>query len=190
MSYQSIFQVFSIVSHIVNTDSKVEEGTYALCQSLKADGVVYAEIRTGLKDLGNGVESYLQSVLRDMKRAQTDQFKSTLLLSLQRSSSLLFTKQTIDLALQYQDKGIVGIDISGDSTLGNIETSLPEILRAKEAGLSLTVHMGESPLEKDQKHILEILHPHREISSIIVLLMPKRAHLLLHDDARQILLEF
>lgn len=161
MNYQSVFQVFSVVSQIVNSDSKVEEGTYALCQALKADGVVYAEIRTGLKDLGNGAESYLQSVLRGMERAQSTQFTSNLLLSLQRSSSLVFAKQTVDLALQYKDRGVVGLDISGDSTVGNIDAILPEIVRAKEGGLFLTAHMGESPLETDQKRILEALHPDR-----------------------------
>lgn len=161
ISYQNVFQVFSIVSQIVNTDSKVEAGTYALCEDLKADGVVYAEIRTGLKNLGNGLESYLQSVLNGMEKAKSAQFKSCLLLSLQRNSPPEFAKRTIDLALQYQDKGVVGIDISGDSTIGDIEAILPELVRAREEGLFLTLHIGESPLEKNQRALLETLNPHR-----------------------------
>ncbi len=161
ISYQNIFHVFNMISQIVNTEEKIEEGTYETCRSLEEDGVVYAEIRTGLKNFGDGLESYLQAVLRGIKRVESDRFKGYLLLSLQRSSSLEFAKKTIDLALQYKDKGVVGIDLSGDSTIGNLDAILPEILRAKEGGLLLTVHIGETPLEKNQKDILEILQPHR-----------------------------
>jgi adenosine deaminase len=161
VSYNDIFQVFKIVSQIVNSDEKIEAGTYALCQSLENDGVVYAEIRTGLKDFGNGFEGYLQSVLNGLKKGCSDKFQGKLLLSLQRSSTLDVAKKTVDLALKYKDSGIIGLDISGDSTTGDIETINSELLRAKSNGLFLTVHMGEAPNEKNQIEILQSLKPDR-----------------------------
>ncbi len=161
IAYREAFQVFSLIGQIVNTDEKVEKGTEYLCRALKEDGVVYTEIRTGLKDLGNGLEGYLQSVLRGIRKEISEDFHVRLLLSVQRSSSLAQAKNTVDLALKYKGQGVVGIDLSGDSTLGQVETILPELKRAKEGGLYLAVHMGESPHETGQMRILEELQPHR-----------------------------
>lgn len=159
--YNDCFFIFGLISQIVNTEERVEKGTEALCRAMKEDGIVYAEIRTGIKDLGQGQEKYLQAVLRGIEREISDTFHVRLLLSLQRSSSIDYVKKTIDLALRYRDKGIVGLDISGDSTVGQIESLVPELMRAKENGLFLTLHIGESPLEKNQRWVLEELKPHR-----------------------------
>lgn len=66
---------------------------------------------------------------------------------------------TVDLALKYRDNGIIGIDISDISTTGNIMTIIPELLRAKENGLKIAVHMGESMNEQDQMLIINELKP-------------------------------
>lgn len=161
VDYHEAFNVFTLIGQIVNDDKKVEKGAAALCQSLEKDGVTYAEIRTGLKDLGSGLEGYLQSVLRGIEQAHSSQLHVRLLLSLKRTSSLVLAKSTVDLAIKYRDRGVVGIDVSGDSTLGQIDTILPELKRAKEAGLFLTVHMGESKKEEEQRKTLEELKPHR-----------------------------
>ncbi len=60
-------------------------------------------------------------------------------------------------------KGVVGIDVSGDSTVGDIRTIFPYILRAKASGLPLTLHMGESLKETAALQMLELqtLQPER-----------------------------
>ncbi len=159
--YHECFNIFGIVSSIVNTEEKVEQGVEALCHALEGDGVVYAEIRTGIKDLGNGYEEYLKAVIRGIQKGSSENLHVRLLLSLQRSSSLAYAQATVNLALKYRDQGIVGLDISGDSTIGKIHTILPEILKAKNEGLFLTLHIGESPQESGQIEILQALCPHR-----------------------------
>lgn len=59
VDYHAVFSVFKLVANIVNTPQKVENGVAALCKELAEDNVVYAELRTGLKDLGTGFEGYL-----------------------------------------------------------------------------------------------------------------------------------
>jgi adenosine deaminase len=158
VDYHEGFKIFGLIGQIVNSDDKVEKGVAALCRALEKDGVVYAEIRTNLKDLGTGLEGYLQSVLRGMR---SERLQTRLLLSLQRASTLSHAQRTVDLAIKYRGQGVVGIDLSGDSTIGQIEAILPELKRARQAGLFLTVHMGESPKELNQKALLEALQPHR-----------------------------
>jgi len=156
IGYKEVFHVFPLIAQIVNTNEKVEHGVKALCKELQEDGVIYAELRTGLKDLGGGYEEYLKGVLRGIKN-----YPVKLFLSLQRNSSVETAKATVDLAMNYQSQGVIGIDLSGDATHGVVENILPELLRAKAANLQLIVHMGESPEEKDQLKILEALQPDR-----------------------------
>lgn len=167
VSYHESFKYFSHVEKLVNTCDKVENGVAALGKELFADGVVYAEIRMGLKQLDKGMEEYLRAVLRGVERRPIG-LKLKLILSIRRDTPLSIVTQTIDLAIKYKDQGVVGIDISGDSTLGQTYDLVPEIMRAKEAGLFLALHVGESMEEIDtpakalaQAHALELLEPDR-----------------------------
>lgn len=161
IDYSAAFQVFLLIRDIVNTEEKLKQGVIALCQSLKQDNVCYVEIRTGVKDLGQGDEECLKAVLTGINASLSDDFQAKVILSLQRSSTISAAQKTIDLALKYRNQGVVGIDISGDATIGQIETILPELVRAKEAGIPFVVHMGEVPDEPDQMLLLGHLEPKR-----------------------------
>ncbi|MBS0606990.1 MAG: hypothetical protein JSR57_08570 [Verrucomicrobia bacterium] len=161
IAYNEVFTVFEIVRQLVDTETKVQKGVEALCKELKADNIAYVEIRTGLKDLGGGVESYLQAVLAGIEAEKSDRFTAKVLLSLQRNSSLASARKTIDLAIKYQNRGVAGIDLSGDSTIGNVQAIQEELVRAKAAEIPFIVHMGEDPREQDQLLLLELLQPER-----------------------------
>lgn len=178
VSYKEAFQMFKIVSQIVCTEDRVREGTYWLCEALKEDGVSYVEIRTGLKDLGLGFENYLRAVLEGIENAKSPDFKAYLVLSLQRNSSAHIARKTVDLALKYRERGVIGIDVSGYSEEGDIREILPVLSFAKSKGLGLLIHMGESPFETDQMVILEALNPDR---------IGHGVHL--SEDAKQVILE-
>jgi len=160
-AYNEAFTVFEVIRQLVDTEIKVQKGVEALCRELKADNVAYVEIRTGLKDLSHGVEAYLQAVLAGIEAEKSDRFTAKVLLSLQRNSSLESARKTVDLAIKYKDRGVVGIDLSGDSTIGEVQTIREELERAKAAGIPFIVHMGEDPREKDQMLLLELLRPER-----------------------------
>lgn len=161
VDYNQCFFVFSLINKIINTPERLEDGVYYLCKELQADGVTYVEIRTGLKDLGSGYAGYLKAVLNGIRKASQDNFKANILLSLKRNSNIELAQLTVDLALQYKNDGVVGIDISDNSLQGDINTILPVLVNGKEQGLSFVIHMGESPLEKDQILLLENLEPVR-----------------------------
>ena len=161
VDYSSVFGIFPLVSQIVNTEEKIEKGTEALCKWLAADGVTYVEIRTGLKNLGKGYEEYLLSVLRGMSTCSSQGVTAKLLLSLQRASTPDIAKVTVDLAIKYKKEGIVGLDLSGDSTLGNLKQIISQFKRAKNNGLHLSLHLGESPKETKQEKLLKLLKPER-----------------------------
>lgn len=161
VDYHDAFYVFQCVHRIVNTEEKVAKGVEALCLALKEDGISYVEIRSGLKNLGSGAEAYINAILDGIKCQNSERFQATLLLSLQRNSSPSSVRETVDLALKYRERGIVGLDISGDSTVGQIDPILPELLRAKKEGLPFVIHIGESPKECEQIKLLSLLTPVR-----------------------------
>lgn len=162
MDYKEAFAVFPLISRIVNTNERLEEGTFRICESLKADGVTVAELRSGLKRLSGGnEEDYLEALLRGVTRAKAESFACSVILSVQRDSTSEFVQKTVELAEKYMYRGVVGIDISGDSTKGDITQHIETLKKARAVGLYITAHIGESYEETDQMDILQELEPHR-----------------------------
>jgi adenosine deaminase len=164
IDYHDGFQIFGLFGKIVNTDQKVEEGVVALCKNLAEDNVVLAEVRTGLKDLGSGLEGYLKAVLRGIERgSKENNIKIGLILSLRRDTPEKIAEETVDLAIKHRSKGIVGFDLSGDSTAGDGFAAVIALKRAHAAGLPIALHIGESSKETKAQQLLEFreLKPNR-----------------------------
>lgn len=158
LDYHDAFRIFSLIGKIVHSDERVENGIVALCQDLILDNVVYAEFRTGLKDLGAGLDGHLAAVLRGIQRGTKGaSLKVGLILSLRRDTNYSIAEQTIDLALKYRGKGVVGIDLSGDSTQGDGKNIFSALIRAKENNLPITLHIGESKKETAEQQMMELL---------------------------------
>ena len=162
IDYEDVFAVFPLISRIVDTNKKIEDGAFHICEELKSDGVRVVELRSTLKTLdGKDEETYLKALLEGINRSTTEDFTASILLSIKRDSSAEFVKTTVDLALKYKSQGVVGIDISGVSTTGDIGMHLPILKEAKDQGLFISAHIGESYDETDQMDILQQLEPHR-----------------------------
>ncbi len=155
--YHALFGVFRLIGKIVHSEQLVQEGVVALCHELLSEGVVYAELRTGLKDLGSGVERYLEAVLRVIEHAtRGTSLHVGVLLSLRRDTGCQAAEETVDLAIKYSQKGVVGLDISGDSTQGNGQGILSAVRRAKEHHLPVTLHIGETQEETAPQQMMEL----------------------------------
>lgn len=139
MDYHEAFHIFEIIKNIVNSDDKIEAGTRAICESLAEDNVSYVELRTGLKDLGNGVESYLKAILAGIRSfsKSSNKLRAVVILSLRRCSTVAEAQKTLELIKKYGDSdvAIVGLDISGDSTVGDAE-GINAVIDGKLASLS------------------------------------------------------
>jgi adenosine deaminase len=157
VDYHQTFAVFHLIYQLMNSDERIENGTAALCENLWQDRVTYAEFRTGLKNLGSGLEGYLQSVLRGIERGtEGKSFQVNLILSLRRDTPYDVAEQTINLAIQYRNQGVVGIDVSGDSIQGDGKHLFDLLLKAKANHLPITLHIGESRKETPEQQMLEL----------------------------------
>lgn len=158
IDYHEEFKAFGLVEKIVNTDQLVEEGTFALCKNLAQDNVFMAEIRTGLKDTGTGFEGYLKAVLKGLKRGRAEfNLKLGLVLSLRRNTSKKDAEKTLELAIKYRGEGIIGFDLSGDSTVGNGQFALAALNEAAKEGFPITLHLGENAKECHQQQLNELI---------------------------------
>uniref|UniRef100_A0A5B7A4K3 Putative adenosine/AMP deaminase family protein n=1 Tax=Davidia involucrata TaxID=16924 RepID=A0A5B7A4K3_DAVIN len=80
-----------------------------------------------------------------------------LLLSIDRRETTEAAMETVKLAVEMRDLGVVGIDLSGNPIVGEWSTFLPALKFAREQGLSITLHCGEVPNKKEIQAMLNFL---------------------------------
>ncbi|WVZ66952.1 hypothetical protein U9M48_016103 [Paspalum notatum var. saurae] len=78
-----------------------------------------------------------------------------LLLSIDRRETTSAALDTVNLAMEMKDQGVIGIDLSGNPVVGEWETYLPALQHAKELGIPITIHCGEVANRKEIQAVLD-----------------------------------
>lgn len=123
--------------------------TKSVLHDFQADGVVHLELRTtprAIVDAGVTKDDYVRIVLGVLEEHNQDEknpMRAFLILSVDRRNSPEEAEQVVDLALKYQSAGVVGIDLCGDPSKGDIRIFTAAFARAKAAGLNITLHFAE-----------------------------------------------
>ncbi|KAK6264944.1 hypothetical protein SCA6_020378 [Theobroma cacao] len=175
-----VFKLFDLI-HILTTDhSTVTRITKEVIEDFASENVVYLELRTTPKrndSIGMSKRSYMEAVMEGLKAVssvdvdyapaglKTNTFNGTtrkklyvrFLLSIDRRESTEAAMETVKLALEMRDSGVVGIDLSGNPIVGNWTTFLPALKYAREQGLCVTLHCGEVPNQEEIKAMLDFL---------------------------------
>ncbi len=134
---------FELPISVMQTKENLIRIASELAMDLKDENVIYAEIRfapyqhTRILTLKEVVDAVLEGL------SKVD-LKTNLILSMMRNDPLEKNKQIIDLAKEYEDNGVVGVDLAGDEA--TYKTSFFEDLfaYAKEKGVKYTIHAGEA----------------------------------------------
>ena len=114
-----------------------------------ADGVVYLELRTGPgRELqGRPREDFQQAVLAGIASSpavQRGEIIVRLIYLIERSDDAARAMDVVTVAKRYRQM-VVGIDLAGDPTLGDLEIWRPALEEARAAGFRLTIHCCEVP---------------------------------------------
>lgn len=166
------FTVFKMIHHLVDDEEAVRMVACDVVKEFAEDGVIYLELRStprGNQTTGMTKQSYVEAILSGIDNAfEKDELniKVNLLLSIDRRQSVAEAFDTVRLAISLMGQThhyakVVGIDLSGDPTKGDISSLFPALRLAKEGDLKLAVHLAEIPQRNEEASLLLSLYPDR-----------------------------
>jgi adenosine deaminase len=159
-SLSECFDIFDVLHRTVTSRAAVSRITSEALADFAADGVRYLELRTTPRPLSDAVaEGYVRTVIGALSAYASDPARlggewpmvCRLLLSVDRAGGVDAANLTVDLALKLvaESEFLVGLDLSGNPTKGDVAALLPALSRARAAGLRMAVHCGEVPGEAE-----------------------------------------
>lgn len=122
--------------------------------------MVYLELRTTprlIKQVAITKEAYVQLVLSTISSFKSPTMVTKLILSVDRRNSSEEALEVVDLALRYRDQGVVGVDLCGDPTKGDVEIFRPAFAKAKENDLKITIHFAEAQQSSSEHELRTLL---------------------------------
>ncbi|KAI1739833.1 Metallo-dependent hydrolase [Xylaria scruposa] len=157
----TFFPLFSsYIYRLVDDADSLHYSTVSVIEDFAKDGVVYLELRTTPRALGSLDRiAYVNHVLAAIDAAQ-QKFKSIqvrLILSIDRRNTLAEANEVVALALRFRDRGVVGLDLCGDPTKGDVSLFTPVFEAAREAGIKITVHFAEAECSASEAELETIM---------------------------------
>jgi adenosine deaminase len=146
---EQCWEWFSVLTRIVTRVEQMQRMCKEVVDDFAADGVVYLELRTGPGRALNGRsrEDYQQAVIDGVNGSAAVQSGSTivrLIYLIERSTDAAGAMEVVEIAKRHAPF-VVGIDLAGDPTLGELETWAPALEEARRFGFKVTLHCCEVP---------------------------------------------
>jgi adenosine deaminase len=146
----------------------VEKATYEIMVGAYSNNIKLIELRNNPMKHNHGgeldLDHIIMAMLRGMERAllEHEDLSAGLIFCLAREFDFAMNYIIVEKAIKYRRRGVVGIDIAGP---GNPNFRIDEyqslIRKAKNEGLKITVHTGETADADDMWEVVEKLQPHR-----------------------------
>ena len=147
---------FSLPISVMQSKKSLLLCAYELVKELNSQGLIYAELRFAPQfhtEKGLNQDEVTKAIMEGMKKAESEiieesknkeGIRTNLILCCMRGSKTEDNIETIKIAKKYYQKGVVAIDLAGAEAI--FPTSDYENLfnKAKELGLSYTIHAGEA----------------------------------------------
>lgn len=141
------FSLFPAIYALTSTPEALKRATRAVLSTF-LDGDLpecnYLELRTTPRQTpAMDREQYLLAVLAEIELYDAD--KVGLIVSIDRRMGEDVLKDCLRAACKLKTEGhrVIGLDLCGDPTAGDVETFAPYFVEAKKGGLGLTVHIAE-----------------------------------------------
>ncbi|KAM3415058.1 hypothetical protein BST61_g10193 [Cercospora zeina] len=158
----TFFKIFdSYIYDLVNTPQTVQIATRSVLEAFREDGVKYLELRTtprGHGGTGMGREEYLEAVVDAIERFEgREEMPTYLILSIDRRNSIEEAMRVVELAVKLKNRGVVGVDLCGNPSVGPIGHLAPAFEEAKRRGLKVTLHFAEVPASSTEDEMEMLL---------------------------------
>ena len=150
---------------LMQTKEQLRLVTLDLLEQLKADNVIYAEIRFApLLHIAKGltpvevVKTVNDAVTEGMQQIDVE---ARLILCTLRHYSEEESMETIQLVEQFKGTNVVGFDIAGDEAGFPVKNHEKAFAYAKEKDIYCTAHAGEAQGPDSVREVLQHFHPSR-----------------------------
>ncbi|KAM9376573.1 N6-Methyl-AMP deaminase isoform 2-T2 [Pholidichthys leucotaenia] len=163
------FEVFKVIHKLVDTEEDILMVATDVIKEFAADGVKYLELRsTPREEKGTGLtkRSYVETVIKAIQQCKNEgvDIDVRFLVAIDRRNGTEVAMETVKLAEDFMlssDGLVVGVDLSGDPTVGHGKYLLPSLQRARNCGLKLSLHLSEVSSQLEESELLLDLPPDR-----------------------------
>ncbi|KAM6936976.1 N6-Methyl-AMP deaminase [Xenentodon cancila] len=143
--------------------------TSDVIKEFAADGVKYLELRsTPREEKATGLtkRNYVETIIKAIHQCKNEgvDIDVRFLVAIDRRNGMEVAMETVKLAEEFMLSSgglVVGIDLSGDPTVGHGKYFLPALERARNSGLKLSLHLSEVPSQQEESDLLLNLPPDR-----------------------------
>lgn len=149
--FSGFLLAFKAVTRLLQTPADYELIAYRMLERLSAQGVVHAEVYVAVGVIYYWSRTEFEPIFEGLERARTQAFKdfgitAYWIIDAVRQFGLEQAARVFRKAadLRKQSESIVGIGIGGDERQGKAELFRDLYREARDAGLRLTAHAGES----------------------------------------------
>ncbi len=146
-SLNDFLKCLALPVSLMQTYEGLREGAYLVAESMKAQGVIYGEIRYAPQlhtDRGMTQEDAVRAVLEGLERSGGH--INTILCCMRGRGLEEKNLETVELARKYlvEDGGVVALDLAGAEALYPTSDFRELFVKAGEYGIPLTIHAGEA----------------------------------------------
>jgi len=167
-------QIYHWTELIQSSPLAVEVSVHAaIGGAYRSQGITTLELRFNPMKRNRGGERDLDHIILaairglDVARLEYPQVRAGLILMMDRTFSAQQNTIIVEKAIRWAPRGIVGVDIAGprpDGARYDYRQVVPMIETARDAGLGVTIHVGEEGGDVGREEIgevVEALHPDR-----------------------------
>ncbi|ORY03702.1 Metallo-dependent hydrolase [Basidiobolus meristosporus CBS 931.73] len=162
---EDFFSLFHFIYKLSNDVASVKYITRSVIKDFAEDGVKYLELRSTPRcEEANGMSKrdYIDAILEVIEELSSpDYIIVKLIVSIDRRHTIEMAMETAQLAVEYKEKGVVGVDVCGDPSKGEFDTIKPALEYLNKHKINLTIHMGELPRNVDEGLSMLSLNPGR-----------------------------
>ncbi|XP_038129824.1 adenosine deaminase-like protein isoform X1 [Cyprinodon tularosa] len=163
------FEVFKVIHKLVDSQEDILMVATDVINEFAADNVKYLELRStprAEKDTGLTKKNYVEAVIKAIQQCKEEgvDIDVRFLVAIDRRNGTEVAMETVKLAEEFMLSSgglVVGIDLSGDPTVGRGRDLLPALEKARNSGLKLSLHMSEVPSQREESELLLNLPPDR-----------------------------
>jgi len=164
--FHRFLEKFKLLRRFYTTREAVKRVAYEAVVDAATDNVKYLELRFSPSALAHAQNFPLHEVTEWVIDAVAQAQAATgvmarLLCAVVRHDSFDLARQVIEVAITYRDRGIVGVDLTGDEIHYPATPFAPLFKRAADYGLGITIHAGEAGNAANVREAVEVLNAQR-----------------------------